>query len=57
MWRSLAVTLEEGHHLLLFTQHHMITDGWSMVRLVRELAALYKAGGQISSLGKHEYEF
>ncbi|HEV7515307.1 MAG TPA: amino acid adenylation domain-containing protein, partial [Thermoanaerobaculia bacterium] len=34
---------EPGEHLALFTQHHIVSDGWSMGVLVRELGALYSA--------------
>ncbi|HEY0604627.1 MAG TPA: condensation domain-containing protein, partial [Herpetosiphonaceae bacterium] len=37
--RVLRVAADE--HLLLLTLHHIITDGWSMGVLLRELAALY----------------
>ena len=30
-------------HVVLFTLHHIITDGWSTGILVREVAALYEA--------------
>jgi amino acid adenylation domain-containing protein/non-ribosomal peptide synthase protein (TIGR01720 family) len=33
-------------HLLLLTMHHIISDGWSMGVLVREIAALYTAASQ-----------
>src|SRR5947209_7442390 len=33
-------------HRLLFTMHHIITDGWSMGILVREFVALYRAYAQ-----------
>ena len=39
--RLLAVAPEE--HVLLFTVHHIVSDGWSMGVLVSELAALYEA--------------
>jgi amino acid adenylation domain-containing protein len=32
-----------GRHLLLLTQHHIVTDGWSLSILVRELAGFYAA--------------
>ncbi|HEX8282851.1 MAG TPA: amino acid adenylation domain-containing protein [Pyrinomonadaceae bacterium] len=35
--------LAEDEHLLLVTMHHIISDGWSMGVLVREVAALYDA--------------
>ena len=35
--------LEETEHVLLFTLHHIISDGWSMGVLVRELVTLYQA--------------
>ena len=39
-------------HLLLFTMHHIVSDGWSMGVIVRELSALYKAhrAGQAPAL-------
>ena len=41
--RGLLLRLGEDDHLLLITQHHIVTDGWSMGILVRELGALYGA--------------
>jgi amino acid adenylation domain-containing protein/non-ribosomal peptide synthase protein (TIGR01720 family) len=41
--RALLVRLGPGEHLLLVGQHHIITDGWSVGLLTRELAALYRA--------------
>lgn len=35
--------LGESHHVLLITLHHVITDGWSMGILVREMTALFHA--------------
>ncbi|WP_394427676.1 amino acid adenylation domain-containing protein [Streptomyces sp. SGAir0957] len=37
-----------GSHLLLLTLHHIVTDGWSMGPLVRDLSTAYRArtGGQ-----------
>jgi hypothetical protein len=49
-----ATLLRLGHedHLLLVTMHHIISDGWSMAILLRELTALYDAfaKGQASPL-------
>ncbi|MEI6411069.1 MAG: amino acid adenylation domain-containing protein [Bacteroidota bacterium] len=35
--------LEEGEYLLLFNMHHIISDGWSIDVLVREMTTLYEA--------------
>jgi amino acid adenylation domain-containing protein len=37
------VKLEEQHHCLILTFHHIIADGWSIAILLRELAAIYTA--------------
>ncbi|WP_327071270.1 non-ribosomal peptide synthase/polyketide synthase [Kitasatospora sp. NBC_01302] len=41
--RALLVRLAAEEHLLLLGQHHIITDGWSVGVLTRDLAALYRA--------------
>ncbi|MFJ9841393.1 non-ribosomal peptide synthase/polyketide synthase [Kitasatospora sp. NPDC101155] len=41
--RALLIRLTAEEHLLLVGQHHIITDGWSVGVLTRELAALYRA--------------
>nr|AFH75330.1 nonribosomal peptide synthetase [Pseudomonas sessilinigenes] len=41
--RGRLVTLADDHHVLLLTLHHMVSDGWSMGVLTRELVALYGA--------------
>ncbi|MEU8587398.1 non-ribosomal peptide synthase/polyketide synthase [Streptomyces sp. NPDC048664] len=41
--RALLVRLTADEHLLLLAQHHIVTDGWSVGLLTRELAALYHA--------------
>ncbi|MEU6776075.1 non-ribosomal peptide synthase/polyketide synthase [Streptomyces sp. NPDC046759] len=41
--RALLVRLTGDEHLLLLAQHHIVTDGWSVGVLTRELAALYHA--------------
>ncbi|MBX3713153.1 MAG: amino acid adenylation domain-containing protein, partial [Lysobacter sp.] len=38
LWR-----MRDDEHVLLITMHHIITDGWSLGVLVRELAGLYAA--------------
>ncbi|GAB6040068.1 non-ribosomal peptide synthetase [Endothiovibrio diazotrophicus] len=34
---------EEHHHILFLNTHHIVSDGWSMALLVRDLSALYNA--------------
>lgn len=41
--RCRLVRVSEQEHIALFTIHHIVSDGWSMGVLVRELAALYEA--------------
>lgn len=37
------IRLTENRYLLLFTLHHIISDGWSIGILIREFSALYQA--------------
>ncbi len=41
--RALLVRADARDHLLVLTLHHIVTDGWSMGLLVRELGPLYQA--------------
>ncbi|KAG0003104.1 hypothetical protein BGZ65_002028, partial [Modicella reniformis] len=41
--RALMVQLDSDEHLFSLTQHHIVSDGWSMVVLHGELNALYGA--------------
>lgn len=43
LWRAKVLHLDPEEHIVLFTAHHAITDGWSMVVLVQEMAQLYQA--------------
>jgi amino acid adenylation domain-containing protein len=43
LFRATLVKLADDDHLLLLTQHHIVTDGWSRGVLYREMAALYTA--------------
>ncbi|MGW2276313.1 condensation domain-containing protein, partial [Streptomyces yangpuensis] len=40
-WRSRLLILEDGDQVLLITLHHILTDGWSMDELTRQLGARY----------------
>jgi amino acid adenylation domain-containing protein len=41
--RVTLLRLKEEEHVLLFTIHHIISDGWSAGVLVREIATLYES--------------
>ncbi|HLL48523.1 MAG TPA: condensation domain-containing protein, partial [Longimicrobiaceae bacterium] len=41
--RSTLIRLADDDHVLCFNLHHVVSDGWSMQVLVREVSALYAA--------------
>ncbi len=41
--RAQLLRMEEQHHLLIFTSHHIVCDGWSTNVLLDELARAYNA--------------
>ncbi|WP_269770245.1 non-ribosomal peptide synthetase [Cystobacter fuscus] len=41
--RAALLHLEHDVHVLLLTLHHIVSDGWSLGVLLRELSALYQA--------------
>ncbi|WP_342210364.1 non-ribosomal peptide synthase/polyketide synthase [Xenorhabdus stockiae] len=41
--RGQLLQLADDEHVLLITQHHIISDGWSVGVLIRELSVLYRA--------------
>jgi amino acid adenylation domain-containing protein len=41
--RAQLIEVSAQEHVLLLTQHHIVSDGWSIGILVREVAALYAA--------------
>jgi amino acid adenylation domain-containing protein len=43
LMRVVLLRLGGDDHVLLFTMHHIISDGWSMGVIVREVTALYEA--------------
>jgi non-ribosomal peptide synthetase component F/acyl carrier protein len=44
--RGVLLRLAEEDHVVLLTMHHIVSDGWSISILVRELMALYAAFAQ-----------
>ncbi|HEY2738502.1 MAG TPA: condensation domain-containing protein, partial [Thermoanaerobaculia bacterium] len=43
LWRAVLLSVGAREHVLLLTQHHIVSDGWSQGVLVREVTALYAA--------------
>ncbi|RCV59894.1 non-ribosomal peptide synthetase [Marinitenerispora sediminis] len=43
LFRALLVRLAAEEHVLVLSAHHIVSDGWSLDVLVRDLAALYRA--------------
>jgi len=41
--RTTLIRLGDSEHILLLTVHHVVSDGWSMSVLFKELAAFYEA--------------
>ncbi|MCP3145381.1 condensation domain-containing protein, partial [Pyxidicoccus xibeiensis] len=50
--RTTLVRLAPEQHLLLVTLHHIVSDGWSIAVMVRELGAYYRqfTGGESAAL-------
>ncbi|HEU5155525.1 MAG TPA: amino acid adenylation domain-containing protein, partial [Streptosporangiaceae bacterium] len=43
LFRALLVRVTDTEHVLLLTAHHIVTDGWSMGIMIKELGAMYTA--------------
>jgi hypothetical protein len=41
--RGQLIALDEREHVLLLAMHHIVSDGWSLGVLTREISALYEA--------------
>ena len=48
LWRRRLLRLGEQEHVLLLTIHHIVSDGWSMGVLIKEIGLLY----EVFSAGK-----
>ncbi|MFO2465905.1 amino acid adenylation domain-containing protein [Pseudomonas sp. 15FMM2] len=46
LMRVKLISLGEAEHVLVITQHHIVSDGWSMGLMVDELIACYTAASQ-----------
>ena len=51
LFDCLLVRQADAEHLLSITIHHIVSDGWSIGLFVRELSALYRAGGNAGRAG------
>ncbi len=51
-WRTSLLHLDDDHHWLIITMHHIVADGWSTAIFTRELGELYAAAltGQTATL-------
>lgn len=47
--RGTLVELGDDEHALMLTMHHVVSDGWSMDLLARDLWRLYACGGEAAS--------
>ncbi|MEK6283639.1 MAG: amino acid adenylation domain-containing protein [Acidobacteriota bacterium] len=54
LFRATLLRLAAAEHVLLLTMHHIISDGWSMGVLIKEVTTLYEAfsAGQPSPLAE-----
>ncbi|WP_431479914.1 non-ribosomal peptide synthase/polyketide synthase [Pseudomonas simiae] len=50
LMRVNLLEVEAEHHVLVITQHHIISDGWSMQVMVDELVALYQGQAELPAL-------
>ncbi|KAG0204335.1 hypothetical protein BGX31_003183, partial [Mortierella sp. GBA43] len=41
--RTILAQVADNEHILLITQHHIVSDGWSVAIMARELSQLYTA--------------
>jgi amino acid adenylation domain-containing protein len=46
LFRTMLLQLSSESHVLLVNMHHIISDGWSMEIIIRELLTLYEAFSQ-----------
>ena len=57
--RVQLVQLSDARYEFLFTMHHIVSDGWSMTVMVREIGVLYHGGlwGEPSGLPELEIQY
>jgi amino acid adenylation domain-containing protein/non-ribosomal peptide synthase protein (TIGR01720 family) len=59
LMRSTLLIVSETEHILLLTMHHIVSDGWSVGILIKEIATLYEAfaAGEPSPLPELEIQY
>src|SRR3990172_6425153 len=59
LFRPVLLCIGNEEHILLLTMHHIVSDGWSMSILLREMAVLYDAfaGGKPSPLPELPFQY
>ncbi len=57
--RASLVRLDKEEHVALFTQHHIVSDAWSMDVFIREVGALYEsfAAGRRAQLPELDIQY
>ncbi|KAF9346423.1 hypothetical protein BGX26_002079, partial [Mortierella sp. AD094] len=57
--RSRLIQVDDDDHVILLTQHHIVSDGWSLGLMTRELSELYTAycGGQSNPLPQLKIQY
>jgi amino acid adenylation domain-containing protein len=57
--RVRLLKLDEEEHIVIFSTHHIVSDGWSLGVLIREVSALYRAylAGESSPLPELEIQY
>ncbi|ONH53328.1 non-ribosomal peptide synthase domain TIGR01720/amino acid adenylation domain-containing protein [Pseudomonas cedrina] len=50
LMRVKLLEVDAGHHVLVITQHHIISDGWSMQVMVDELVKVYQGRVHLPAL-------
>src|SRR5262249_53295252 len=59
LWRAKLLKLSPQEHIILLTMHHIVSDGWSMGVLIKEVGSLYGAysGRRPSPLRELEVQY
>lgn len=59
LMRTTLIKMGEAEHILMVTMHHIISDGWSISILIRELGMLYESivRGQANPLSELTFQY